>query len=1110
MNVRRYWLWVVPALALNACSQASGGGGTFDPDASFTDDVLFGDDVVVKVDVVAPDVAQPKDVVSVEDVVSADVVVEPKDVVDTDTGVVDTDTGVVDTDTGMSTDSGVVDTDAGMSTDSGVVDTDAGMSTDSGVVDTDAGMSTDSGAVTAPANDLPANALTLNLATPVVTVMGSTAGATTQGACGAAGEVYYRFTLTRREVVSVNTYGSTYDTTVAFTDAMGAQLTGACNDDSTCGGLQSQYTAVLDAGTYLVAVGGFSSNTGNFVLNFHHLPVGNGPAVQVTNTAAGVRTYTGTTSGTGTVTQSCGGGATGPENTYWFVTCPSFVSTSLTASTCGGATWDTVVEQRSTNRTAAVCSDDGTPGCGVRSRAAGTLAAGAALHAVYVDGFGSGSGDYSVALSFGDCATGQNLCSTACRDLQSDASNCGACGNACPTGQTCNAGVCRVACLMGETLCGSTCVNTASSVTNCGACGTACAAANGTPSCVASACGVASCNAGYGNCDGNAANGCETNTATSVTHCGACGNACATGTNCVAGACVGGAPPNDLAANAIALDLTSPAVTVTSSNANATTQGSCGNAEVYYRFTLTRREVVSVNTFGSGYDTTVALTNATGAQLTGACNDDSGCGGLQSRYTAVLDAGTYLVAVGGFGTNTGAFTLNLHHLPVGNGPATEVTNTAAGVRAYTGTTSGTGTVTQSCGGGAGPENTYWFVTCPSFVSTSLTASTCGGATWDTVVEQRSTNRTAAVCSDDGTPGCGVRSRAAGTLAAGAALHAVYVDGFGSGSGDYSVALSFGACPTGQNLCSTACRDLQADVNNCGTCGNVCAAGQSCVAGACMSAAPANNNFANATALTLGAGETRVTGNTTGATFDGAAGCGTSPNVWYRVTLTGSEVLYADTAGSAYDTRLYLADATGALVANTCNDDAGCSTGGFTSPLQSRFAVVVPAGTYYIAVGGLGSTTVGAFTLNVQHIPVNYGSYFYPTPITGDNTASTVLVGTSARSSTCGGSASGEDTRWFVTCGAQTSLFSLCPRDNGTWTRTIGSTSYDPAMYVFSGATGAEATCNDDATTCAGTGGDTLSYGSRIETTMNRGINMVVVDERVQPNGMQYTLRYVVR
>jgi hypothetical protein len=40
------------------------------------------------------------------------------------------------------------------------------------------------------------------------------------------------------------------------------------------------------------------------------------------------------------------------------------------------------------------------------------------------------------------CLPGQTMCGNTCTDLTSDAANCGACGNACPMGQTCNFGQC--------------------------------------------------------------------------------------------------------------------------------------------------------------------------------------------------------------------------------------------------------------------------------------------------------------------------------------------------------------------------------------------------------------------------------------------------------------------------------------------------------------------------------------------------------------------------------------------------------------------------------------------------------------------------------------------
>jgi hypothetical protein len=72
-------------------------------------------------------------------------------------------------------------------------------------------------------------------------------------------------------------------------------------------------------------------------------------------------------------------------------------------------------------------------------------------------------------------------------------------------------------CPKGTTSCGGACVDTMSSSLHCGACGRACSLTNAIPECRAGSCAVASCNAGFADCDMNPTNGCE--------NVGACGGA---------------------------------------------------------------------------------------------------------------------------------------------------------------------------------------------------------------------------------------------------------------------------------------------------------------------------------------------------------------------------------------------------------------------------------------------------------------------------------------------------------------------------------------------------------------------------------------------------------
>ncbi len=64
-----------------------------------------------------------------------------------------------------------------------------------------------------------------------------------------------------------------------------------------------------------------------------------------------------------------------------------------------------------------------------------------------------------------------------------------------------------------------------------------CALRFATAACASGACAVVSCSAGRGDCDGVAANGCETELAANPTNCGACGRLCALTLNATAMAC---------------------------------------------------------------------------------------------------------------------------------------------------------------------------------------------------------------------------------------------------------------------------------------------------------------------------------------------------------------------------------------------------------------------------------------------------------------------------------------------------------------------------------------------------------------------------------------------
>lgn len=191
------------------------------------------------------------------------------------------------------------------------------------------------------------------------------------------------------------------------------------------------------------------------------------------------------------------------------------------------------------------------------------------------------------------CVPGQTFCSNACRDLDTDSSHCGECGNACGEDETCVDGSC--ACAEGLTRCGTACVDTNLDDDHCGGCDVSCATGpramgycdagscvylceegwdncsgdwtegcnvfvrdvfetcgscdnhcgtkeNTTAAvCSGLACFVVTCEPGWGDCDENGDNGCETDLLESVNHCGACGQSCEDAPNTVASSpCVDG------------------------------------------------------------------------------------------------------------------------------------------------------------------------------------------------------------------------------------------------------------------------------------------------------------------------------------------------------------------------------------------------------------------------------------------------------------------------------------------------------------------------------------------------------------------------------------------
>ena len=134
--------------------------------------------------------------------------------------------------------------------------------------------------------------------------------------------------------------------------------------------------------------------------------------------------------------------------------------------------------------------------------------------------------DCDGAIDEGDanalCPRGEHVATSRCNEV-------GACEN--------------VACEPGFGDCDDDTTNGCEEQTNtlmhCGGCFMACDPANATGDCSSGTCGIAACDAGFGDCNNNPSDGCET-PLDSVTHCGGCGVPCAPASaigDCSSGTC---------------------------------------------------------------------------------------------------------------------------------------------------------------------------------------------------------------------------------------------------------------------------------------------------------------------------------------------------------------------------------------------------------------------------------------------------------------------------------------------------------------------------------------------------------------------------------------------
>ena len=180
--------------------------------------------------------------------------------------------------------------------------------------------------------------------------------------CGAAGgrDVFYRITLTAPRVYYIDTFGSSFDTTVHVFDMpcsqVGASAVAVCYDNA-CGVPQSQLARSLPAGESCIVVDQASaSDSGALTLNVVRADRDGQPL------AAGPQTIAGDTCSASNITepldQNCDGpGANGKEHAYYFTACPG-APLLLDADLCPAPAWDSVLYVKRVDGNQIGCNDD--------------------------------------------------------------------------------------------------------------------------------------------------------------------------------------------------------------------------------------------------------------------------------------------------------------------------------------------------------------------------------------------------------------------------------------------------------------------------------------------------------------------------------------------------------------------------------------------------------------------------------------------------------------------------------------------------------------------------------------------------------------------------------
>ena len=355
-------------------------------------------------------------------------------------------------------------------------------------------------------------------------------------------------------------------------------------------------------------------------------------------------------------------------------------------------------------------------------------------------------------------------CGKTCKNVSTDPANCGACGRACVTGQSCQGGVCTCNGAACTGCCDGTTCQAGTTDQRCGKSGGVCTTCAGGRTCQG---GVCACPAGQEIC-----NDVCVDKQTSQDHCGTCGHACPTNTTCDGGVCTCGdgdaCPDGETCCGGACRNLQNSTVacgdcatTCAADKANQCDKGACqcGNT---------------------------AACGATQTCCGGTCKttgtDFSNCGACGSA----CNIQTANQCVGG-------------SCKCGSNPAC-----GNGQRCCNGVCRDITQDTSNCGA--------CFTTCNPTVANICSNGVCKcGNNPQCATGQTCCNGTCRTLATDFNF-CGTCTNPCSSLTANQCAGGVCKCG------------NFAACGAGQRCCNGTCRTIASDPSNCGGCGNVCPGG----------------------------------------------------------------------------------------------------------------------------------------------------------------------------------------------------------------------------------------------------------------------------------------------